>query len=101
MRGQTGGLLPIESCAKEVQRGQTGGGVPMESPIKGARRSQTGGTHYQLPIEPVDYIYENGLGYLEGNVIKYVTRHKNKNGREDIVKAIDYLNMILEKQYDI
>lgn len=65
-----------------------------------AVRSQTGGAHYQLPIQPVDYIYENGLGYLEGNVVKYVTRHKTKNGEEDILKAIDYLNMILEKEYD-
>ena len=77
------------------------GSLPAGALAKEARRKQTGGSHYQLPIQPVDYIYKNGLGYLEGNVIKYVTRHKNKNGREDIVKAIDYLNMILEKQYDI
>ena len=76
------------------------GSLPIESLTKGAPRGQTGGSHYQLPIQPVDYIYENGLGYLEGNVIKYVTRHKNKNGREDVEKAIDYLYMILEKQYD-
>jgi hypothetical protein len=71
-----------------------------ESCRGGTRRGQTGGSHYQLPIQPVDYIYENGLGYLEGNVVKYVTRHKTKNGAEDIRKAIDYLNMILEKVYD-
>lgn len=64
-------------------------------------RSQTGGNHYaDRAIEPVDYIHENEMTYLEGNVVKYVTRHRYKNGDEDILKAIDYLNMILEKVYD-
>lgn len=62
-------------------------------------RGQTGGDHYQLPIQPVDYIVENELGYMEGNVIKYTTRHESKNGAEDVQKAIDYLYMILEKKY--
>jgi len=59
-------------------------------------RKQEGGTHYQLPIQPIDYIVKNDIPYREGNVIKYVTRHKNKNGAEDIRKAIHYLEMILE-----
>lgn len=58
--------------------------------------SQVGGAHYQLPIQPVDYIVKNNLGYREGNVIKYVSRHQNKNGAEDIRKAIHYLQMILD-----
>jgi hypothetical protein len=57
---------------------------------------QEGGEHYQLPIQPVDYIVKNNLPYREGNVIKYVTRHQSKNGAEDIKKAIHYLEMILE-----
>lgn len=60
---------------------------------------QVGGEHYQLPIQPIDYIVNNNLPYREGNVIKYVTRHKIKNGAEDIKKAIHYLEMILE-DYD-
>lgn len=63
-------------------------------------RPQTGGDHYQLPIQPLDYITENNLDYLQGNVVKYVTRHKSKNGAEDILKAIDYCIFILEKDYD-
>lgn len=59
---------------------------------------QVGGNHYsKLPIEPIDYIVKNGLGYREGNVVKYVTRHKDKNGAEDIKKAIHYLEMILDE----
>lgn len=57
---------------------------------------QVGGDHYQLPIAPIEYIVANDIPYREGNVIKYVTRHKKKNGKEDILKAIHYLEMILE-----
>ena len=61
---------------------------------------QEGGNHYKdLAIQPVEYIVKNELGYLEGNVIKYVTRHHKKKGAEDIRKAIHYLQMILELQY--
>jgi len=62
---------------------------------------QVGGTHYLLNIEPWDYIIANQLGYLEGNVIKYVSRHKSKGGRADILKAIHYLEKILEVEYGV
>jgi len=61
---------------------------------------QVGGNHYLLNIEPWDYIISNQLGYLEGNVIKYVSRHKSKGGRADILKAIHYLEKILEVEYE-
>jgi len=57
---------------------------------------QVGGSHYQMPIEPVEFIVKNNIPYREANVIKYVVRHARKNGREDILKAIHYLEMILE-----
>jgi hypothetical protein len=66
-----------------------------------ATHNQVGGSHYLLPIQPVDYIHANKLTYLEGNVVKYVTRHRNKNGAEDVKKAIHYLQMILEKEYGV
>jgi|TARA_R110000796_G_scaffold119914_1_gene234034 hypothetical protein len=63
-----------------------------------AFKKQINGDHYsKLKIQPTEYIIENKLGYIEGNVIKYVTRHKDKNGKEDIKKAIHYLEMLLEK----
>ena len=62
---------------------------------------QVGGNHYRnKAIEPIEYIMKNNLGYCEGNVIKYVTRHAEKGGAEDIRKAIQYLHFILERQYD-
>jgi hypothetical protein len=61
---------------------------------------QIGGSHYKdCAIQPVDYIVENKLDFLEGNVVKYITRHKTKNGIEDIRKVIHYAELILEKKY--
>ena len=63
---------------------------------------QVGGTHYEkMKIQPVEYIHANGLDFFEGNVVKYVTRHRYKNGSEDIKKAIDYCKMILKLDYGI
>ena len=64
------------------------------------KREQIGGDHYNnKKIQPIDYIIENNLPYCEGNVVKYVTRHKEKNGAEDIKKAIHYLRFILAADY--
>ena len=64
------------------------------------KSKQEGGSHYKsFTIQPGDYIRQNDLGWYEGNVVKYVTRHIFKNGREDILKARHYLDMILE-EYD-
>lgn len=57
---------------------------------------QVGGEHYQKPIQPWDYITLNRLGYLEGNIIKYVTRYKEKNGLQDLHKAKHYLEKLIE-----
>lgn len=65
-----------------------------------ALETQAGGNHYKdMKIQPVVYIQANGLDYLQGNVVKYITRHKAKNGAEDIRKAIHYCQLILEQQY--
>ena len=55
--------------------------------------------HYtDLEIEPWDYIIRNNLGYLEGNIVKYVSRYKKKGGREDLLKARTYLDKLLETE---
>ena len=62
--------------------------------------TQVGGAHYKnFAIQPTEYCIKNNLGFAEGCVIKYVTRHALKNGKEDIEKAIHYLQMILEEKY--
>ena len=61
---------------------------------------QVGGGHYKdLVIQPIEYCQKNQLNYCESNVIKYVTRHKHKNGKEDIKKAIHNLELLLEMEY--
>jgi hypothetical protein len=58
---------------------------------------QVGGNHYKkYPIQPVEYIHANGIGYFEGNVIKYVTRWRDKNGIADLEKAQHYLRLLVE-----
>ncbi len=60
---------------------------------------QEGGNHYKdLPIQPVDYITANKIPFIEGNVIKYVTRWRNKGGVADLKKARHFLDMLIEKE---
>ncbi|MCC8175137.1 MAG: DUF3310 domain-containing protein [Bacteroidales bacterium] len=62
--------------------------------------TQIGGDHYtRLAIQPIDFILGNNLGFCEGNVIKYVCRHRRKNGRQDLEKAIHYLQMLIAHEY--
>lgn len=61
---------------------------------------QEGGNHYKdMAIQPVEFITANNLGFLEGNIVKYVCRHHAKNGAEDIRKAIHYCEMLLQTKY--
>jgi hypothetical protein len=61
---------------------------------------QIGGTHYKnLKIQPTDFIYENKIPFIEGNIIKYVVRHRSKNGKFDLLKAKHYIEILLEKEY--
>ena len=61
---------------------------------------QESGNHYKdKGIQPIVYIHANNLGFCAGNVVKYVTRYKEKNGAADIRKAIHYLELLLELEY--
>ena len=53
--------------------------------------------HYNKGIECWDYIVSHNMGFLEGNIIKYVTRYKHKNGKADLLKAKEYLDKLLEQ----
>lgn len=62
-----------------------------------ANKMQVGGNHYSnKAIQPWDYIVSNGLGYLDGCVVKYVTRYKEKGGVDDLSKAAHYLQKLIE-----
>ena len=63
--------------------------------------SQVDGNHYtNMKIQPAEFINENQILFAEGNAIKYICRHQKKGKRKDIEKAIHYLEMILERDYD-
>lgn len=64
---------------------------------KVANEIQEGGRHYkEMAIQTWDYIIANNIGYMEGNVIKYVSRWKDKGGIEDLKKARHYLDKLIE-----
>ena len=65
-----------------------------------AYNKQIGGSHYKkMKIQPSKFVIENELLFPEGNVIKYIWRHKYKNGKEDLEKAIHFIEMIIERDY--
>ena len=71
-----------------------------EKTDRAALDMQEGGDHYKtMVIQPVEFCQKNRLPYIESNVIKYVCRHGSKNGKEDIKKAIHYLELLLELEY--
>jgi hypothetical protein len=55
--------------------------------------------HYTAStIQPIDYIVANDMDFLEGNVVKYVTRWKHKNGIQDLEKMVDYAKRLLQRE---
>lgn len=61
-----------------------------------ANERQEYGTHYQADYQHWDMIEEHGVGYLEGCATKYLTRWRKKNGRQDLRKALHYVEKLAE-----
>jgi len=60
---------------------------------------QIAGDHYKnMAIQPVQYIHRNGIGFIEGSVIKYVSRWRGKNGLQDLKKARHFLDLLIEME---
>lgn len=58
---------------------------------------QVGGNHYaDYAIQPLEFCVKNNIPFLEGNVIKYICRWRNKNGIQDLEKAKHYIEMLIE-----
>jgi hypothetical protein len=61
---------------------------------------QIGGDHYKdFAIMPIEYITKNKLDFCEGNIVKYISRHRLKGKAEDIEKVIHYAQLILKLEY--
>jgi len=68
-----------------------------DSPLK----DQVGGNHYsKLAIQPVEYIHKNKIPFIEGSVIKYVTRWRDKGGIKDLQKAKHFIELLIELEND-
>mgnify|MGYP001260803568 CR=1 FL=1 len=65
-----------------------------------ANSKQIAGTHYKSKqIQPWDFIAANNLDFFQGNIIKYVVRFRDKNGKQDLEKAKHYLEKLIEIEY--
>ena len=63
-------------------------------------KKQIGGTHYQsMVIQPSEFINRNNIPFAEGNAIKYLCRHKQKNQKQDLLKAKHYIDMAIDRDY--
>ena len=61
---------------------------------------QVGGDHYsKMKIQPAEFVNKNKMLFAEGNAIKYICRHINKGGKQDLEKAKHYIDMIIERDY--
>lgn len=82
---------PIDSTPSAVQE---------PSVSESALAVQIGGSHYKdMPIQPIEYAFKNKLNPLQFNVVKYVSRYANKNGKKDLEKAIHCLQLLIEMEY--
>ena len=65
-----------------------------------ANDTQVGGDHYKhMPIQPMEYSMKNNLNACQHTVVKYVTRYKVKGGKQDLLKAIHCIEMLIEMEY--
>ena len=84
-------VLPRESYRNYMKRRDT-----EEDTIN----KQIGGDHYKdFSIMPIEYITKNNLDFCEGNIVKYISRHRLKGKAEDIEKVIHYAQLILKLEY--
>lgn len=60
---------------------------------------QIGGDHYKsMAIQPIEYIQANKLRFIEGNIVKYISRWREKNGIEDLKKIKHYVEFLIEEE---
>jgi hypothetical protein len=53
--------------------------------------------HYNMQIQPIEFIVKNNIPFREANIIKYVCRHRDKDGIDDLLKAQHYLQMLIDE----
>lgn len=68
----------------------------MSESVRGVNEAQVGGTHYYSQYIHWDFVLDTGQGYLEGNATKYISRWRKKGGKQDLAKAVHYLDKLIE-----
>lgn len=75
--------------------------ISMSGDTGNAWDKQVGGGHYkQYAIQPTQFALANGLDYAQSNAIKYIVRHKDKNGVQDLDKAVHYIELLKQHHYN-
>jgi hypothetical protein len=60
-------------------------------------KKQVGGNHYKkYQIQPIEFIVKNNIGFVEGNILKYILRFKDKGGVQDLLKAKHYIELLID-----
>jgi hypothetical protein len=87
-----------DEVRKDNRFNLTGWPYEVEGPAK-PYSQQVGGSHYsKYAIQPVEYIVANGLNFCEGSIIKYVTRWRDKGGKQDLMKAKHFIDLLIEAE---
>ena len=68
-------------------------------PNKEDNKDKINPSYYGTGLDVIDFCQKNNLDFMQGNVIKYVTRYKEKNGKEDLLKARKYIDRIIKEKY--
>lgn len=86
----------VERVTRDIRES----GMTVEDCAGSSLKSQVGGDHYkQFKIQPVEFIHQNGLGFIQGCIIKYICRYKSKNGIQDLEKAKHFIDLLIEMEY--
>jgi len=97
---EQGNMGMMDEAIKETVKDKGFVKTNLQKEAMKATLKQVGGNHYKdCKIQPIEYIVANNLTYAEGNIIKYVTRSRRKGGKNDLLKAKHYIEMILEMEY--
>ena len=54
--------------------------------------------HYKFPVQPIEYIMANDLGFCEGSIVKYITRYDQKGGVDDLKKIIHFAEFLIGRE---
>lgn len=87
---------PYYTYTQDIFGNRTATSKPVTSPLD----VQEGGSHYKnCAIQPIEYAMKNNLDHCQANIIKYTTRFRDKGGKEDLLKARHYIDLLIEFEY--